>query len=284
MSFQYVPTRLCSPTIPNWTFPPGFWRGIGADDGLVAFNTNNTNLGYYVITRNLWTYRLKIDNAVYSPVFNDVNGFIYWKDNSNFFYYSKAYGWILHNRFPGYEPREDYNPETLMYEGDAFHSGYFLPSAYDNAYVFLQPRGTNRNGGGANKTVYFDFPRWQSVTHRQFGVYEPKGEVSGKKYFGLPRWRDNSSNYYVRSLEKKNGRFSYGGIRYESGKWLLGELNSPSGWWEGEEPNKEKAVTFLFCKPEDSEITGYNRTLSFYDYVQGGETGVAYLGEVAIWR
>lgn len=142
MSFQYVPTQLRSPTIPNWNPQKGFWRGIGADDGLVAFNTNNTNLGYYVITRNLWTYRLKIDNAVYSPVFNDVNGFIYWKDNSNFFYYSKAYGWILHNRFPGYEPREDYNPETLMYEGDAFHSGYFLPSAYDNAYVFLQPRGT----------------------------------------------------------------------------------------------------------------------------------------------
>ena len=118
----------------------------------------------------------------------------------------------------------------------------------------------------------------------QLGEYEPKGGVSGKKYFGLPRWRDSSSNYYIRSLEKKNGRFSYGGIRYESGKWLLGELNSPSGWWEGEEPNKEKAVTFQFCKPEDSEITGSNRTLSFYDYVQGDETGVAYLGEVAIWR
>ena len=65
---------------------------------------------------------------------------------------------------------------------------------------------------------------------------------------------------------------------------VVGELNSPSGWWEGEEPNKEKAVTFQFCKPEDSEITGSNRTLSFYDYVQGDETGVAYLGEVAIWR
>ena len=115
-------------------------------------------------------------------------------------------------------------------------------------------------------------------------MYEPKGGASGNKYFGLPRWRDSSSNYYVRSLEKKNGRFSYGGIRYENGKWLLGELNSPSGWWEGEEPNKEKAVTFQFCKPEDSEITGSNRTLSLYDYVQGDETGVAYLGEVAIWR
>ena len=113
--------------------------------------------GYYVITRNLWTYRLKIDNAVYSPVFNDVNGFIYWKDNSNFFYYSKAYGWILHNRFPGYEPKENYNSESKEYEGDAFHAGS-VPSARDGGYSYLQPRGTNRNGGGANKTVYFDFP------------------------------------------------------------------------------------------------------------------------------
>ena len=99
MSFQYVPTQLRSPTIPNWNPQKGFWRGIGADSGLLAFNTDNGNLGYYVITQNLWTYRLKIDNAVYSPVFNDVNGYIYWKYSSSFFYYSKAYGWILHNRF-----------------------------------------------------------------------------------------------------------------------------------------------------------------------------------------
>ena len=111
MSFQYVPTQLRSPTIPNWNPQKGFWRGIEADSGLLAFNTNNGNLGYYVITQNLWTYRLKIDNAIYSPVFNDVNGYIYWKYSSSFFYYSKAYGWILHNRFPGYEPKENYNSE-----------------------------------------------------------------------------------------------------------------------------------------------------------------------------
>ena len=152
-------------------------------------------------------------------------------------------------------------------------------------FISISPAGrASIEGGGANKTVYFDFPRWQSVYRVQLGEYEPKGGVSWKKYFGLPRWRDSSSNYYIRSLEKKNGRFSYGGIRYENGKWLLGELNSPSGWWEGEEPNKEKPVTFQFCKVEDSKITGSSRTLLFYDYVQGDETAAAYLGEVAIWR
>ena len=173
MSFQYVPTQLRSPTIPGWSLQHGFWRGIGADSGLLAFNTDNGNFGYYVITQNLWTYRLKIDNAVYSPVFNDVNGYIYWKYSSSFFYYSKAYGWILHNRFPGYEPKENYNSESKAYEGDAFYAGS-IPSARDGGYSYLQPRGTNRNGGGANKTVYFDFPRWQSVNRVQLGEYEPK--------------------------------------------------------------------------------------------------------------
>ena len=182
MSFQYVPTQLRSPAIPGWSFQHGFWRGTGTDSGLLAFNTNNSNLGYYVITQNLWTYRLKIDNAVYSPVFNDVNGYIYWKYSSSFFYYSRSYGWILHNRFPGYEPKENYNSESKEYEGDAFHAGS-VPSARDGGYSYLQPRGTNRNGGGANKTAYFDFPRWQSVTRNQFGVYEPKGGVSGRRCF-----------------------------------------------------------------------------------------------------
>ena len=35
-----------------------------------------------------------------------MNGYIYWKYGSSFFYYSRSYGWILHNRFPGYEPKE----------------------------------------------------------------------------------------------------------------------------------------------------------------------------------
>lgn len=283
MSFQYIPTLMQSPPIPNWNPQKGFWRGLGADSGLLAFNTNSGNLNYYVITQNLWTYRLKIDNIVYSPVFNDVNGFIYWQYGSSCYYFSRSYGWILHNRFPGYEPQENYNSETKQYKGDAFYAGY-PPSVKDGAYTYLQPRGTNRNGGGANKMLYFDFPHWQSVNRMQFGKYEPRGGVSGDKYFGLPCWRDNQSNYYVRSLEKKNGDFSYGGIRRENGKWILGDLNSPSGWWEGEEPKKEKPVTFQFCKVEDSKITGSSRTLLFYDYVQGDETAPAYLGEVAIWR
>lgn len=283
MSFQYVPTLLRTPSIPNWSIQRGIWRGVGMDNGLLAFNCGNYNLGNYVITQNLWAYQLKIDSSVYSPVFNDVNGYIYWQYNSYYLYYSRSFGWILHSRFPGYEPKENYNSETRQYDGDAFHAGS-IPTAADGATSYLQPRGTNRNGGGANKTISFQFPRWQSVNRTQFGEYEAKGGLSGKKYIGLPRWRDNSYNYYVRSLEKKNGSFSYSNISLTNGKWVIGEVNSPAGWYEGEEPSKTAPVTFRFCKPEGSTISGYNRTLNLADYVQGSETTSAYMGEVAIWR
>lgn len=282
MSFQYVPTLLRTPTIPGFSIQRGVWRGTGPDEGLVAYNTNNSSFNF-LMTQNLWAYQLKADGSVYSPEFNDVNGYIYWRSGSSYLYYSRSFGWVLHNRFPGYEPKEVYNSETRQYEGDAFHAGS-LPGVSDGASSYLRPRGTNRNSGGANKNIYFYFPRWQSVKRTLYGEYEPKGDVTGKKYFGFPRWRDNSHNYYVRSLEKKNRKFSYGGIRYQDGRWLLGEINSPTGWWEGLEPSKTSPVTFRFCKPQDSTITGSNRTVSFYDYVQGTETAVAYMGEVAIWR
>ena len=283
MSFQYVPTLLRTPNIPNWSIQRGIWRGVGVDDGLIAFNTGNYILGYYVITQNLWAYQLKIDNVVYSPIFNDVNGYIYWQSVGNYLYYSRSFGWILHNRFPGYEPKENYNSETKKYEGDAFHAGS-TPGASDGATSYLQPRGINRNGGGANKTITFQFPRWQSVTRTQFGEYEAKGGLIGKKYLGRPRWCDNYYTYYERSLAKKNDKFSYGAISYSNGKWLIGEVGSQAGWYEGDEPSRDKAVTFRFCKPESSTIYGTNRTVTFVDYVPGGETAPAYMGEVAIWR
>ena len=101
---------------------------------------------------------------------------------------------------------------------------------------------------------------------------------------GLPRWRDNQGSYYVRSFNRIASHYTYGSIRYESGKWIIGTVNSSGGWWEGKEPDKKFSVTFTFCKPEDSEITGSNLTLTFYDYVQGNESAPAYMGEVAIWR
>lgn len=283
MSFLYSPTLLRTPTIPGMNIARGVWVGQGVDAGLISFSTGVSSLGNYVITKNLLAYQIKVSNSIYSPVFNDVNGYIYWISGSNYIYYTPKYGWVLHNRFPGCEPKEEYNSKDKQYEGDAFHAGS-LPGISDGATSSFQPRGTNRNGGGSSITLTFWFPRWQSVKNTRFGEFDPKSGESDKKYLGTPRWRDNSYVEYPRGLKKQNGKFVYGDIRYENGKWLLGNLNNPSGWWEGAEPSKTSSVTFRFCKPEGSEITGSNKTVSFVDYVVGEEKLPAYLGEVAIWR
>lgn len=278
MAFHCVGTRILSPRIPGIYLPSNLWCGTGVDRGLLAYNS----LGTYIITQNHWTYQLKIGNAVYTPVYNDVNGFIYWKYGSRYIYYSRGFGWIEHDNFPGYEPQERYNSETREFEGDSFHSGS-IPQVKDGASSSWKPRGRYQNSGGVSKTVSFYFPRWESATRTLCGEYAPIGE-SGKLYLGLPCWRDKYGRVYVRSLEKVNGRYTYGAIRYFNGKWLIGELNSPSGWWKGEEPSKTSPVTFRFCKLKDAAITGSDLELTLRDYVLGDNSGESYLGEVAIWR
>lgn len=285
MTFQAVSTRILSPAIPGLSLPSNIWLGQGPDQGLYVYGTNNSTIGIYVMTRGDWTYRLKVDSTVYLPVFNDINGYIYWKatSGSNYFYYTKRFGWVLHNQFPGYEPVEIYDSETRKYSGDAFHSGS-PPTMRDDASSNLQPRGTNRNDGGANKTITFYFPRWKSTKNTLFGEYEPVIDVTETKFIGLPRWLDNYSRQYVRSYEKISGYYTYGEVRYFGGKWVIGTPGNPAGWWEGAEPSKTSAVTFRFCKPEDSLITGSNRVLSLYDYVAGDNNENGYFGEAAIWR
>lgn len=101
---------------------------------------------------------------------------------------------------------------------------------------------------------------------------------------GCPRWKDSSGNTYIRSLEKVLGRWNYGAIHYENGKWLIGSVGAVNGWYEGSEPSLTSSVIFRFCKPEGSEVMGSDRTVTFVDRVEGGNTAEALLGEVAIWH
>ena len=106
MSFHYIPTMMRSPTIPGYAPQRGYWRGVGAEQGFLVLYHGNSNLGNYIITQQLWSYQLKIDNNIFTPIYNDVNGYIYWQYSSTYFYCSKSCGWVLSNVFPGYEPKE----------------------------------------------------------------------------------------------------------------------------------------------------------------------------------
>lgn len=284
MSFCYNPTYFRLPRYSNVSNSSinGFWSGKGTDNGYLVYLWNNR----YVMTTGAFGNQLKVGTTIYTASNFEVNGYVFYSSGSTYLYYSLKYStWILHNKFPGYEPQEVYNSETQMWTGDAFHSGN-IPSASDGATSTLTPRGTNRNGGGSAQTVTYYFPRWEKATSTSVatGEYTPKETNTGNKFFGLPRWRDNRGNYYIRSLVKSDGYYTYGTIRNVSGQWLIGDVGSTSGWHEGSEPSKSGSVSFTFKRNADSNVTGYDLTLTMYDYVLGEERSANYLGEVAIWR
>lgn len=282
MSFQYVPGLIRIPRVPNFTMPNAVWRGIDADQGYFAFQGGGGGWGNYIMVKgeNFVPY-LTVDGSKYTPVYTDINGFIYWR-GSGYIYYSLAWGWVKCNMFPGYEPVEtsEYDSEKgeTVYGGDSFYEIGSIPYS-EGKSSRMTPRGTLRNKDV--KSVSIEWERWVGQT--EFGEYEGKGGASGTRILGLPKFRGNGETF-LRSVNKERGYFTYGRIHYSSGKWVIGEIGSANGWHEGSEPKTGSSVTFQFCRPEGSEVKGSNISVSFDSYVMGEETDTGYLGEVAVWR
>ena len=280
MSFQFVPSLFRIPTVPGIDFTNAFWRGKGGDEGLFSFY-NATWGGHIIVEDPNFCFNLELDGNVYTPVFTDINGYIYW-EGSGYIYYSQSYGWVWTRMFPGYEPFENYKWEDdeAVWEGDDFYTLSSLPNGPGKT-VTMQPAGSNREKGEA-KEVKAIWPRWVAKSG-EFGIYEGKDGESGEKVKGIPRFKGNGE-YFIRSLNKENGYFTYGRIRNSGGKWIIGEQGSYGGWHEGSEPNVGGSVTFKFTKPQGSDATGENISVSFDTYIAGDETDTAYLGSVAVWR
>lgn len=279
MSFQYVPSLLRLPKIPNYTPPNGFWCGLGEDKGFYAFYMSNWSR--YIMTDTEFCYSLEVDGSVLTPVFSSVNGYIFWRGNG-YVYYSRDWGWVWCGVFPGYEPIEeseyDSEKEERVYSGDSFYTIGQLPYE-EGKEKEMTGRGSAHDKD--KKTIKVVWKRWESNT--EFGKYEGKGGVSGEKYLGLPRFSGNGT-YYIRSFAKEKGYYKYGAIHFADGKWVIGEIGSSGGWYEGSEPSIDKSVTFKFSVNKDSEAMGEDITISLRDYVKGDETAPVFLGEAAIWR
>lgn len=286
MSFSYVPGEFRIPKIPNFDLPDGVWVGSGTDAGYLAFKLPYSYWGDNIMVRNDLCFSLKVNGSTLSPVYTPVNGYMHWSGGGHL-YYTQTYGWVyMTGMFPGYEPLEEnvkYDRDKGVYtgEGDAFYTCWGLPS-YEGDEVELRGRGSLY--GKEPKTLTASWNRWICETG-EFGRYEPQGSATGTRYLGLPRFRGSNNEYFVRSLEKTNGRFTYGRIRYQGGKWVIGSIGADSGWHEGDEPDRDGgSVSFRFCKNEGSEAKGSDITVTLQDFVKGDETGKAYFGEVAIWR
>ena len=281
MSYQYVPSLFRIPEVPYLTPPTGIWRGKGGDEGFFALKVDYDWGGNIIVRDPNFCFKLQIDGSVLSPVFSDINGYIYWEGNG-YVYYTQTYGWVWCDKFPGYEPLEDYEweDEETKWSGDRFYTFYNPPYSPDRE-VEMQPRGSLYKDGEA-KSLKAVWPRWVAKSG-EFGVYEGKDGESGQRIKGLPRFKGNGE-YFVRSLNKEKGYFTYGRIHYASGKWVIGEVGSAGGWHEGSEPKADGSVNFRFVKPEGSEAKGSDISVSFDSYICGDETEAAFLGSAAIWR
>lgn len=280
MSWQFVPSLFRTPEIPGFTLPNGIWRGKGGDEGYYSFYTSGWG-GNVIVERGSFCPNIMIGSSRYTPVYSDVNGYIYWSGNG-YIYNSLTYGWILAYEFPGYEPIENMSWEDgkVTWQGDRFYTMNAPPVSEENEEK-LRPRGSLTEEG-QEQIATAVWPRWVAKSG-EFGVYEGKDGRNGERVKGLPRFR-GSGEWFIRSLNKEKGYFTYGRIRFNGGKWVIGEVDSDAGWHEGEEPKVGSTVTFRFMKPKGSEAKGSDIAVAFYDYVAGEETETAYLGSVAIWR
>ena len=284
MSFQYVPSLFRIPEVPNFTPPNGIWRGKGKDEGYFALNGEYAWGGNIIVRDPNFCYQLQVDGEyAMTPVFSDINGYVYW-EGSGYVYYTQTYGWVYCNKFPGYEPFEDYEynyeDKEYIWKGDEFYTFSSPPYGPDNE-VKMEPRGSIHKSG-KEKTLKAVWPRWVAK-NGEFGVYEGKDGESGQRIKGLPRFKGNGE-YFVRSLNKEKGYYTYGRIHYAGGKWVIGEISSAGGWHEGSEPKPDGSVNFKFTKPEGSEAEGKDISVSLDSYICGEETEAAFLGSAAIWR
>ncbi len=280
MSWEKVPSLFRMPEVPGWTPPDSMWRGKGADSGLFAFYDYPWG-GYLIVKKEDLAFSLKIGSSVFTPVFTDVNGRIYWQ-GSGYVYWSRVcQTWIWTQMFPGYEPVESYTFEEdgTVWSGDGFWS-FERPPSGPGVEIELTPRGsyTGKRDPIAMTAVW---PRWVSQT--EIGVYTGADGREGEKSMGIPRFTDGTE-IFERSLEREDGHFTYGRIRFKSGKWVIGTPGADEGWREGEEPSRSGSVTFRFCRNEGSDAEGSDMTVSFKDLVKGSAKSTAFLGSVAVWR
>lgn len=269
--------------------------GEGTDSGKYAYKIK---LGYtekYVITKGYIGYKIKVNGTELTPIFHDVNGNVYFQSNRLFLWF-QGKQWILMGRndnvddgkrgFPGYQPMEWRNSETEEMEGDEWWSGT-LPTASGQTQIFY-PHGTAEG----EKTVEFYMPRWEQVSGgvdpneiicQNIGTYSDPDGVEDDLTVGTLMFSEesNSSKEHLKSITRTTWRtfvpggfwacykeynyFTYGEIYYaytdQKRAWVIGVLSSPDGWYEGEEPQKDRDVTFTFQLNPIEEISLHLRRL-----------------------
>lgn len=297
MSFVYVPNVSIINSSKDagissyMQIPQKIWQGIGVDDGLYAFKDNGW-IGKYVISSSFHP-SIKYSGDVLIPKYSNINGHFYWQGNLYSVFYSYNYStWILScDKEVGVEPYADYYQEEgkdeLIYCGNRFYKVEF-PSELDKEGK-LTPRDSY---GWDNSTSESFSLEWSNcwVATSQYDTYTPLNSKStGKKYFGIPTWKDVNGNVYTKSLEKDENGYHYydsiyGKISYntKAKAWIIGTYGDLNGWWQSNsEPSKTSSCVFYFQSLTRS--TAEPITLTYNGVSAGNLKKIIYLGEVSRW-
>lgn len=126
----------------------------------------------------------------------------------------------------------------------------------------------------------------------QYGVYKNDNEKT--KIFGNSIWTSSLGRYYKSSIKKINQQYVLINnvsedlnVYFDGEKWIMGQKNSPTGWWElDEKPVNEKDFELKFKKLPDTDAKGenYNCKWNGYNTYSMIENGSFYIGEVGLWK
>ncbi len=297
MSWIKSPTQIQVPSHPSFRgigIDYGFWIGQDYDDGYFGFYAvfEPLKLSNYIITKKILPDVIVNGTTLVAKKDAIVNGYVYFGDNNEKLYMSNSLGWVFYSRYDntndivlGSDPIE-YSEEdadgNITYYGDSFYTidGRF-PEI--NETRTLIGRGALRNKVSP-LTISCPYPRYESENYKSIGKYNGVDGIEGTKVIGLPQFKLSNGKTVVRSLEKVGEYFVYGDISYKGGKWIIGTVDSASGWWEGEEPSVSDTITFVFKKPQGSTVTGSNITVKFDSYIEGDNKKPFCIGDVAICR
>ncbi len=324
MSYIYISTRINVPYYANNIFEvnliKGYWLGIGADAGLFCYRVEA--LHGYRISDSLYNFNVKCNNQSFAPLYEEINGQIAFSSGDNFIYYDNMHRWVYSNFYAGYSPNE-YKDDNDNYYGDSFYVCDNINSLLGNntvTEITFEGRGSKR---GQSITVSNKVSYWTTNQLNAAGVFSPIGDAEGIKTMGYPCWQtsisDNvfyfisrpvknrsniyetyRSNYNHFQIKKLNHDFDYndenGNEQYKYRSfWILNNIFSENRdnkkylvWYEGEEPQKDRAVKFKkmqFFEGEFSEVPDAEViTLTFSRYDIGDKLHTIHMGEIATWK
>lgn len=290
MSFVYLPSTILIPRSPILDYDYGLWVGRDDDNGICAFCVWGAYENWIMSTE--FAPDVLIDDYRLSPVYTNINGYMCWQGSGRFLYRSRAYGsFIMSDQFLGFEPLEKYNRDEEKYEGDSFYIIKF-PNTYEEKGT-ATPRGCLRNKED-EKTLEVSL-EWSDcwTSEEEFGEYLPLAPNTEKPlHIGLPTWEGSDGETYTKSLTKDGkGYYTYGRAFYNPyhNVWMIGEYNSPNGWWESSsEPTAPNDCSFKFTIPDGMNMSQVEKkddiTLKFETYTQGNNIRAVFIGEVSRWN